>query len=118
MTTDAHLILLAGALLAAGVAASVVAARLRLPALVLFLGLGMAIGSDGLGWIDFDNYSLARLMGTIALAVILLPFRPIWSIRASSTAGGSRPAPPRPGGSRTTAPGSRRCTQAREARCR
>ena len=71
MTTDAHLILLAGALLAAGVAASVVAARLRLPALVLFLGLGMAIGSDGLGWIDFDNYSLARLMGTIALAVIL-----------------------------------------------
>jgi cell volume regulation protein A len=58
-------------LLAAGVAASVVAARLRLPALVLFLGLGMAIGSDGLGWIDFDNYSLARLMGTIALAVIL-----------------------------------------------
>ncbi|HEY2260559.1 MAG TPA: potassium/proton antiporter [Solirubrobacteraceae bacterium] len=71
MTADAKLILIAGALLAAGVAASAVASRLRLPALVLFLGLGMAIGTDGLGWIDFNDYSLARLVGTIALAVIL-----------------------------------------------
>jgi cell volume regulation protein A len=71
VTGDAHLILLAGALLATGVLASMVAARLRLPALVLFLGLGMAVGTDGLGWIDFNDYSLARLVGTIALAVIL-----------------------------------------------
>jgi potassium/hydrogen antiporter len=68
---DAQLILAAGGLLAAGVAASAVAARLRLPALVLFLALGMAIGSDGLGWIDFADYSLARLVGTIALVLIL-----------------------------------------------
>jgi cell volume regulation protein A len=69
--TDAHAILLAGGLLAAGVAASVVASRLRLPALVLFLALGMAVGSDGLGWVYFDNYALARLVGTVALVVIL-----------------------------------------------
>jgi cell volume regulation protein A len=31
----------------------------------------MLIGSDGLGWIDFDNYRLARLIGTIALVLIL-----------------------------------------------
>jgi potassium/hydrogen antiporter len=31
----------------------------------------MAIGSDGLGWIDFDNYTLARRIGIIALALIL-----------------------------------------------
>ena len=67
MVHDAELILVAGALLGVGVAASLLAARLRLPALVLFLGLGMLIGSDGLGWIAFDNYRLARLIGTIAL---------------------------------------------------
>ncbi len=71
MTHDAHLILLAGVLLAAGVGASLVASRLRLPALVLFLGVGMAVGSDGLGWIYLDDYSLARLVGTIALVAIL-----------------------------------------------
>lgn len=71
MTHDAELILVAGALLGVGVAASLLAARLRLPALVLFLGLGMSIGSDGLGWIDFGNYRLARLIGTIALVLIM-----------------------------------------------
>ena len=71
VSRDAQLILMAGGLLAVGVAASMVAARLRLPALVLFLGLGMLIGSDGLGWIYFDGYALARRLGTIALVVIL-----------------------------------------------
>ncbi len=71
MVGDAQLILAGGGLLAAGVVASTVAARLRLPALVLFLALGMAVGSDGLGWISFANYSLARLVGTIALVLIL-----------------------------------------------
>jgi len=37
--------------LAAGVGASLLASELRLPALVLFLGVGMAVGSDGPGWI-------------------------------------------------------------------
>jgi cell volume regulation protein A len=68
---DGQLLLAAGALLAAGVLASLVAGRLRVPSLVLFLGLGMAIGSDGFGWIDFDNYKLARTVGVIALALIL-----------------------------------------------
>ena len=71
MSGDAHLILIGGALLAAGVAASLLASRLRLPALVLFLGVGMAIGSDGLGWFSFNDYALARFIGTVALLVIL-----------------------------------------------
>jgi cell volume regulation protein A len=71
MHRDAQLILVAGGLLAAGVAASLIAARIRVPALVLFLGLGLAIGSDGLGWIDFDDYGFARLIGSIALLLIL-----------------------------------------------
>jgi potassium/hydrogen antiporter len=41
------------------------------PGLLLFLFLGMAIGSDGLGWIDFSDYRLARRIGIIALALIL-----------------------------------------------
>jgi len=64
-------ILIAGALLAAGLGASLIAGRLRVPALVLFLGLGMLVGSDGLGWIDFSNYALARDIGVVALALIL-----------------------------------------------
>ena len=31
----------------------------------------MAIGSDGTGWIPFENYELARTIGIIALALIL-----------------------------------------------
>jgi potassium/hydrogen antiporter len=71
VSADAKLILVAGGLLFVGVAASLVAARLRVPALVLFLALGMAIGSDGLGWIDFADYSLMQLVGTVALVLIL-----------------------------------------------
>lgn len=76
MPGDAGLILVAGALLAAGVLASMAASRLRLPALLLFLGVGMAVGSDGLGWIHLDDYGLARLVGTVALVVILFRGRP------------------------------------------
>jgi cell volume regulation protein A len=41
------------------------------PGLLLFLFLGMAIGSDGLDLIDFSDYELARRIGIIALALIL-----------------------------------------------
>lgn len=68
---DGHLVLVAGALLTAGLAASLLAGRLRLPSLVLFLGVGMAVGTDGLGWVDFNDYELARDIGIVALALIL-----------------------------------------------
>ena len=45
---DGNLILVGGALLAAGLVMSLVATRVRLPALLLFLGIGMVIGDDGL----------------------------------------------------------------------
>jgi cell volume regulation protein A len=69
------LILVAGALLALGIAASLVAGRLRVPGLVLFLVLGMVIGSDVLGIIHFGSaradVELARTIGVIALVLIL-----------------------------------------------
>ena len=69
--TEGEAILAAGALLAAALAASLLAGRLRVPGLVLFLGLGMAIGSDGLGWLPFNDYATARDVGVVALALIL-----------------------------------------------
>ena len=68
---DGHLILAAGALLAGGLIASFVAMRLRVPSLVLFLGVGMLVGSDALGWITLDSYRLARTVGVISLVLIL-----------------------------------------------
>jgi potassium/hydrogen antiporter len=71
VTHGAEFILIGGALLLAAIATSVVASRLRLPALLLFLALGMAVGSDGTGWIKFSDYELAGQVGTAALALIL-----------------------------------------------
>ena len=71
MTEGAGLILVGGALLLAAVAASLVASRLRLPGLLLFLWVGMAVGSDGTGWIQFSDYQLAGQVGTGALALII-----------------------------------------------
>src|SRR3954452_791981 len=68
---DAELILVAGALLAAGTLAALLADRMRVPGLLLFLALGMFAGSEGIGGIDFDNAELARTLGTIALVLIL-----------------------------------------------
>src|ERR1700754_4137469 len=69
---DVGLVALAvGALLAAGIGASLLAGRLRLPGLVLVLVLGMAIGSDGTGWIDYGDFDSAQAAAVVALALIL-----------------------------------------------
>jgi potassium/hydrogen antiporter len=68
---DAELILIAGALLAAGIGGALLADRVRIPGLLLFLGLGMLAGSEGIGGIHFDDTELARTLGTIALVLIL-----------------------------------------------
>jgi cell volume regulation protein A len=69
--SEGELVLVVGVLLAAGLAASLAAGQLRMPGLVLVLGIGMAIGSDGLDWIDFGDFELARQIGVVALALIL-----------------------------------------------
>jgi len=68
---DGEIILITGALLSGGLLAGLLARGLRVPGLVLVLCLGMALGSDGLGWIDFSDYELARSVGIVALALIL-----------------------------------------------
>ncbi|HWV88323.1 MAG TPA: potassium/proton antiporter [Capillimicrobium sp.] len=63
--------LIAGLLMAAALAGSLLAGRLRVPGLLLFLAIGMVIGSDGLGLLDFSDYEMARNVGIVALAVII-----------------------------------------------
>jgi cell volume regulation protein A len=69
--SDAELILVAGALLAVGIAAAKVADRVRVPGLLLFLALGILVGSEGPGGIEFDDAELTRTLGTIGLVLIL-----------------------------------------------
>jgi len=61
----------AGVLLLIGIVSSKFSARIGMPVLVLFLGVGMLAGSEGLGGIAFENYGFANSIGSIALAVIL-----------------------------------------------
>jgi potassium/hydrogen antiporter len=68
---DHQLILVAGLLLAAGLLAAKVADRVRVPGLLLFLGLGMLAGSEGIGGVEFDDAELTRTLGTIGLVLIL-----------------------------------------------
>lgn len=65
-------LLLAGAaLVLMGVVSSLVAQRFGTPLLLIFLVIGMLVGQDGLGGIVFDNFQVAYLVGSLALAVIL-----------------------------------------------
>ncbi|MDO5315909.1 MAG: potassium/proton antiporter [bacterium] len=54
----------------ASILAGKAGSRFGVPALLLFLGVGMLFGSDGLG-IHFDNIKLAHMIGTVALSAIL-----------------------------------------------
>ncbi|THF86220.1 potassium/proton antiporter [Deinococcus sp. KSM4-11] len=63
-------LLAAGVLLLVSLGVSRVGGRLGIPGLLLFLGVGMLFGSDGLG-IQFHNYRLSQAIGTLALCFIL-----------------------------------------------
>jgi len=60
-----------GILLVLAGLASPISSRLGVPVLVVFLGLGMLAGSEGIGGIPFDDYALAFRLGTVALVFIL-----------------------------------------------
>lgn len=69
---DVGLLLLAvGGVLAVSVVVALGAARVGVPFLVVFLGLGMLLGSEGPGGINFDDVELARTVGVVGLAAIL-----------------------------------------------
>ncbi|MFN0152767.1 MAG: potassium/proton antiporter [Gaiella sp.] len=68
---EGAVLLIVGAVLAASILVGLGASRAGVPALVAFLVLGMLLGSDGPGGIEFDDAELARHVGIIGLAAIL-----------------------------------------------
>ena len=64
-------LLLVGVVLAASVLVALGSARTGVPVLVAFLALGMLLGSDGPGGIEFDDAELARQVGIVGLVLIL-----------------------------------------------
>ncbi len=71
MEFTSQFILGIGALLVVSVLASRISERFGAPLLLLFLLIGMLLGEDGLGRIEFDQTGTAFLVASIALAVIL-----------------------------------------------
>lgn len=71
MLTAENILLLSSILLILSIVASKTSYRLGIPALLMFLLLGMLAGSDGPGNIHFDDPKLAQFIGVIALNFIL-----------------------------------------------
>lgn len=66
-----YILIGAATLLLISVLVSKISDRFGIPALLLFLVLGMFIGSDGPGGIYFDDPALAQFLGVMALILIL-----------------------------------------------
>ena len=64
------ILLVASVLFFLSILAGKASSRFGVPALLLFLGVGMLSGSDGLG-IVFENNLIAQNIGTVALCIIL-----------------------------------------------
>ncbi|MFM7134278.1 MAG: cation:proton antiporter, partial [Planctomycetota bacterium] len=61
-----------GALMAFSVLFTRAFDRMGVPVVLVFLLLGMAGGSEGIGGVAFDDYGVAFRLGTVALILILL----------------------------------------------
>ncbi len=69
--TIEQIVLIVALLLALSVVAAYASGRFGVPALVIFLGIGMLAGADGPGGIDFNDARLAQSVGVVALLFIL-----------------------------------------------
>lgn len=67
-----HVILIGAVVMSLGIVVGAFSARVGVPFLLVFLGVGMLAGVDGPGGIRFSNTWLSFLVGNVALAVILL----------------------------------------------
>jgi len=70
LTTE-NILLIGSVLLFVSLLAGKTSFRFGIPVLILFLGIGMLAGSDGIGGIYFDNPKTAQFIGIVALNFIL-----------------------------------------------
>ncbi|MFC9911749.1 potassium/proton antiporter [Streptomyces sp. NPDC127197] len=66
-----ELLLVCSIVLLVAVAAVRISSRSGLPSLLVYLGIGVLMGEDGIGGIRFDNAELTQVIGYAALVVIL-----------------------------------------------
>ncbi|MCH0562221.1 MULTISPECIES: potassium/proton antiporter [unclassified Streptomyces] len=66
-----QLLLVCSLVLLVAVAAVRISSRSGLPSLLVYLGIGVLMGQDGVGNIHFDNAELTQVIGYAALVVIL-----------------------------------------------
>lgn len=91
-TATALLLALIGLLLAGSVLSTRASERTGVPAVLVFLGVGMLAGSEMLLGVEFDDYGFAFRAGTVALVLILFDgglntplskVRPYWGAAVS-----------------------------------
>ena len=70
LTSD-NILLIGSILLLLSILASKTTGKFGVPALIIFLTIGMLAGSDGIGGIHFDDPNLTQSLGVIALTFIL-----------------------------------------------
>ncbi len=66
-----NILLIGSFLLLISLVAGKTSYRFGVPTLILFLGIGMLAGSEGIGGIHFDNPAIARFIGIVSLNFIL-----------------------------------------------
>ncbi|NHE59811.1 potassium/proton antiporter [Cyclobacterium plantarum] len=66
-----NILIIGSLLLITSILASKTAGKAGIPILLLFLGIGMLAGSDGIGGIEFEDPGVAQFMGILALTYIL-----------------------------------------------
>jgi cell volume regulation protein A len=69
--SGSEIIFFAALLVVISIVISTVSNRVGAPLLLVFLVLGMITGEDGPGGVRFDDYNVAYLVGSLALAIIL-----------------------------------------------
>ena len=72
MARSHKLILLGGALGLLSIVAGLISRRIGAPVLLVFLAIGMLTGDDHVLGVQFDDFGAAYLIGSVALAVILI----------------------------------------------
>jgi potassium/hydrogen antiporter len=71
IVTVENILFISSLLLIGSIIASKTAGKAGIPILLLFLGIGMLAGSDGIGQIHFDQPEIAQFLGIVALTYIL-----------------------------------------------